>query len=481
MIRLIQLVFLFVAFICCAVPLAVGPDPSPPPLAAFETAVRAKFAPVAAPSGFRVAAAFVEQAEATLSDSELSCRIVGHYGAAQTRDRSWIVHAGPNTRVVGYSSSAGPAGAVLNLRGSNSDGLLNRQLTLPRPVVAGDALIVVSGAPAGSFSSIDEAMAVVFVNYPVNSSLLRPPAIGNSELTRWFRTLGPIPEDFADFRRCPSVIDLSRIYAPGGPINPNAWGAAPPSLAELRASLRRFSGDVIDGWPAAYHSPSKQHKGYGTFFAGEVSTALLLCCSTLGTFEERRDLALALVQRGIDQIGALADGRVLYPNGGHCQGRKALVIFAGHLMDMEPFYNPTPYVGNVFQEDDCYKPGTWWFGSDWTVTWGFRKEAPYDGRLFANPPSTWGDRNAPNHDSWNWLAGYMSQVVPCQVGTATVMTLLGREKEMGGLVQMVRQFMKGPPPAADAAMRAVGQDVPWGTDYAGPTGFASTAWKLWAR
>jgi len=72
-------------------------------------------------------------------------------------------------------------------------------------------------------------------------------------------------------------------------------------------------------------------------------------------------------------------------------------------------------------------------------------------------------------------------LLPAQVGTALAMTLIGREREMGPMVQMVRQFMQGPPAEADAALRAVGHQIPWGQDYATPVGFCATAWKLYGH
>lgn len=423
----------------------------------------------------------VEQTAQVLSDSELSVTVVGHYDAMQTRDKSWLVQVGPNTRVTAYLSSHGAVGAALNLRGFNGQDVLQKQLALPQAVTAGDALVVVSASPPGTFSSTDEAMAVVFVPFALQPGLLRGPAIGDGFLPRFFR-VNPISEAMVDMARCPSVIDMDRIYKPIGPIDPAGWGAARPTVARLLAEIGKFSGEVVDGWPVHSYAPSKQHNGYGTFFAGQTSTALCLVMSTLPV-EERRPLALALAQRGIDQIGATCDGRFLYPLGGHCQGRKALVLLVGHLLGVEEICAVSAIFPNKFQEDG-YKitePSAWWFGAGWKASWAFAREAPWDGRLLANHPSTWGDRNAPQHDTWNWLFGYFGQVVPSQVGTALAMTLIGREREMGPMVQMVRQFMQGPPAEAEAALRAAGHQIPWGKDYATPAGFCATAWMLYGH
>lgn len=424
-------------------------------------------------------AAVTPRGPQVLSDSELSVTVSGHLNAVQTRDKSWLVQVGPDTRIVSYASSAGAVGAVLNLRGYSQVNPLTQQVAFGTRVVPSDALILVSGQNTGSSSSVDESMAVCFVAYSIGPGCLRPPAMGNSEATRWLRDLGPIHENMVDMARCPSVVDIGAIYMPRGPVNPNGWAAAPPTVDGILAEIGKFSGDYIDGWGVAYTAPSKQHKGYGTFFSGQVSTAMVMLVSTL-PLEDRRKIALALVQRGIDHIGAMVDGRVLYPLGGHCQGRKALVMLVGHLMDIQCFADLS-WTPPVFQEDICYRPRQWWFGAGWTVGWAYARESPWNGELLVNPPSTWGDRNSPTHSSWNWLFGYYGQVVPSQVGTALAIQLMGREREMGGMVQAVRQFMQGPPAAAQAQLRAAGHDIPWGQDYAVPAGFCATAWKLYGH
>lgn len=422
-----------------------------------------------------------------LSEGELSVTVVGHYGAAQTRDKSWIVQTGPNTRITAYNSSSGSAGAVINLRGNNTQSVLDMQLTLPRSVLAGHALIVVSEewpVNGATWSNIDEAMAVVFVPYPVSSDMLRPPAIGDGFLPWFFRIAAPIYETQVDMSRCPSVIDFAEIYQPGGSINPNGWGAAPPTMNALLNDLggiREFSGELVDGWPVASHSPNRQHIGYGTYFSGQVSTSLCFMASTK-PLEERRAVALAIVQRGLDQIGATCDERVLYPSGGHCAGRKALVIVAGQLLNVEAFCNPSWFFPNTFSEDLGYflrHPSAWWFGEGWTAGWAFALSPISNGSQLVNHPSTWGDPNSPNHSTFAWQFTYIQQVVPAQVGTALVMRLMNREAEMGAMCQMVNQWMRGPSQAANAALQGIGYNVPWGTDYATPAGFTAEAYRLY--
>lgn len=418
----------------------------------------------------------------TYSDRSISVTISGHLGAVQCRDKTWMIQVGPNTRVVSYTSSQGSAGAALNIRGFNGADIVGMQLPANKQVYATDALVVVSQSPAGSFSTVDEAMGVVFVPFEVvgQPPMFHGPLIGDGFLPRFFRN-APILESQMDMDRCPSVINFASIYQPGGPVNPSAWGAAPPSIEVLLSEMGRFNGDYIDGWPVASYAPLTQHMGYGTFYAGQVSTALCVMCSTL-PLEQRRLLAYAIVQRGLDQIGSICDGRVLYPLGGHCAGRKALIIVAGHLLKVEAFCHPSAFFPNTLQEDRGYfikQPSAWWFGAGWTAGWAFNTSPGFNGDQLINHPSTWGDPNSPTHSTFGWCFRYITQVVPAQVGTALVMKLMNRESEMGPMCQMVRQWMGPIPEAAATTLNQIYGTIPWGDDYAVPFDFCATAYKLY--
>jgi hypothetical protein len=411
----------------------------------------------------------------TLSDRSLSVVIDGHLGAVQTRDKSWLVQVGPNTQILSYASTGGPVGAALNLPGNNGADPLGMSVPAGQPVFAGDALILVAGALPGAPSSVSEAMAVVFVPYAVAEGMLRPPCQGNHWYVRNVMRAEPLYEGQCLMSRCPPIVDLDQLYQPIGPINPAAWGSAPPTIDGLLADMGRMSGDYGSGWNVAGFAPHTQHRGYGTFYAGQVSTALLMALSTKDE-GQRKAMMLALVQRGIDEIGAVVDGKVGYPSGGHCQGRKALVIFAGHMLGVDLYAKPSNIFPNVFQEDLGYPMVNWWAGG-WTVGWAFSTNPSFNGSMLAQSPDTWGARFPPLHDTWNWMFAYYGQVLPCQVGTALAMHLIGREAEMGNLNAAVHQFMKGPTREVADALTAAGHAIAWGSDYAVPTGFCAEAYR----
>lgn len=422
----------------------------------------------------------------TLTTSQISVVIEGHFGKARTRDGGWIVHV-PQTgaRILEYSTSDGSAGAVLNLRGNANVEIQNQNLSMPQNVTTRDALIVAStynssqgreqywSAPGRS--AVDEMMAVVFVPYVAQPNLLRPPAVGNNWLARFFRG-HPIPEAAVDVARLPSVIDIEAMG-----INWQLWGHQRPSIQYLTGMLGAFGGDCFDGWSTDTKTPDFQHPGYGSYYSGVVSQALVSLCST-DSDEDKRPLAIAVAQRGLDLVGVFADGRYNYPNGGHAQGRKALLIMCGYLLKVRPFEDPNRFIGLKFQEDGAFRAGTWWFGGGWDAVWGFKTNPPFNGEGFATPPSTWGDPHSPTHSTFAWTTAYMNQVCGSQVGTAVAMHLCGLGDEMGvSYMRMITQWMEGPPQSAINELAAAGIEYAWGTDYGPDRGrtFCSTAWQLY--
>ena len=431
----------------------------------------------------------IAQAAQTLTDRQLSVTIVGHLGAVQTRDKSWIVQVPLNgsCQITQISSSAGPWFAALNIPGNENTDIHSVVFPLPHSVVPGDALVALSGSAGGNSmpairfaptsSAVDEAMAIVFVPYAVSPGLLRPPALGRrtNPIVHFFRTFGPIPEAMVQLDKLPSVIDLATL-----PVDWTAWGSYVPTFQNTLDLWGggRFCGDLYDGWRAADRVPWTQHQGYGTYYVGAMSTSMLMLCTT-APVAAKAPLAFALVQNGLDQVGAFADGRFLYPLGGHCWGRKTPIVLAGHLMGIEPFLNVSNYVGPQFAEDSLFTT-TWWFGgTNWTAGWQFARG---EFNNLPNPPSTWGDPNSPSHATFGWAVAYMGQVVPAQIGTALAAKLMGYGDSLNpALIRMVDQFVRGPPPAAIQQLLAAGiAPLGWGTDYAVPTGFALQSWKRYS-
>lgn len=494
----IRLAVLFAFFACCAAPPGepvISPTAPPPAIdvAGFTRALHAKLQPV----GFAAFAAPVPRAAETLTEGQLSIEVEGHLGVQHCRDGSWLVQVpATGARVTKIASAGGPWFAGLNIPGTNNVGLHEMTVRLPLPVSPCDALVLGSGLggtpsprPAARWNAVggtvDEATAVVFVAYPVEGvgPLFCPPAIGSAAnpILRGLRgEWGTIPEGVLSWGLLPSIVDLATVYGPGG-LDPNAWGATPPTIAGQLASHGKFSGDIYGEWLCAGRVPYTSHSGYGTFFAGDVSTSMLLCCSTL-PLEQKQPLVHALCQRAIHDIGRAADGCYLYPSGGHCWGRVPPMVLFGVLSGLDIFANPSPVLGERFPEWNGLQSGLWWTGdAAFNVRWLFSFG---DTAGLKDHPSLWGDPNSPTHSTFGWAVGYMAQVIPAQIGSACAIQLLNGERFAPRLVQACRQQMRGPSPAAQAALAAAGNgrlNEWWGKDYAVPFGFAAACWRRYAQ
>lgn len=475
-----------------------GEIPPPPASVSIAEAFAGAAAATAVPAMMRAAAA--PPAEQTLTMGECSLTIAGHLGAVQTPDGGWIVQVpDAGAAIVAYSGGPGGGGCVVNWPGNlNSDyggpPPTSLQLTLPRPVVPEDAAIVASGAQTpgargaypyafGGRSVCDQAMPVVFVRWPATAGVLRPPAFGAGWLARFFRSM-PVAEDALHFERLPSVIDMDAL-----PVDWSAWGAGKTSIDYALALTRPFCGEFFGGWSTDGFTPDQQWPGYGREVASVQSIASLWLCSTAPP-AVKRALAIAEAQIGFDLVGAFADGRRMINGGGHAAGRKAPVIWFGHMLGVDLIADPTAVLGPVFQEDQAWFAApavqSAWFFEGWRNGWRFKpeNEGPLmSGALLRQSPATWGDFEAAGHNTWGWAVnGYLEHSCGAQVGTALAMRLIGRTREWSAAADgMIAQFMAGPPAAARDALTAAGCRVVWGRDWhpGRGAGTQAAAWRVY--
>lgn len=379
----------------------------------------------------------------------------------------------------------GLAGAVWNPRGTNLSNAIHSS-TLPRRGQAGDILVLASPSTGPSRdaywpgvegrSSCDEMMVVSFVNHPPEGTL-RAYACGDGALVRLGRGLGPIhvARVEANLHLLPNLIDIDLL-----PIDWTSWGQGKPTLDYYERLFGAFRGELYDGWSTDTKTPDSQHPGYGREVALVTSQALCMLCSTAPRAAKLR-LATLMVQAGLDLLGAYADGRnTASPENGHSQGRKALCVLAGMLLDVPILRDPTALFGPVFNEDGAYyarSPYAWWQG--WQYGW-----LPHGTQRFTHKhPSEWTTHD--RGEAWG-LRSYGPHCWGANVGTALAMRLMGLEREMGtAFCGMIRQWMSGPDALAigsNAVMQAAGVDLPWGTDYSvsRAVGFCAEAYRKYA-
>lgn len=329
------------------------------------------------------------------------------------------------------------------------------------------------------YSAIDEAMAIVVVPYGGlvsngSAQLIRPPAIGsptNPSIATLRAT--PLIFDNATIDAIPHVVDIDNL--------PTTWGAFGNARPNIDTYLDRwvgFCGELWKGWGTASWTPSQQHPGYGAAMSALTSESLLLVVSQ-DDGEKRRELARRMTQWGVDLLGAFLSGRDDKCDGGHMQGRKALVVLSGYLLQM-PWENPTPLFPGQFNEDEqFYTASPAW---PWGWPYGYRGHSDYAWNL-SSPISSW------NTAVLYYLPRYFGQeVMGTQIGCAVAMRILGLTDEMGvGHYGMVSQWMEGPSASDLAAMAAVSTSPPlsgilWGTSYSiggGPQDFGRAAWEAY--
>jgi len=355
----------------------------------------------------------------------------------------------------GATTTNGTAYSVKNPTGVGEAPILT-QLANGTVLLPGDSVVVLSSSTAGGPAN-DEAMAIVFVPFALDPSQLRPPAIGNAAhpVIAYLRQ-NPLYVPGDVLSRVPSVIDVDAL-----PVAWGAWNKAKPTIAASAARFSDFCGELWDGWGTHFNTPSAQHPGYGRSMSFEVSRALVLACSTYPV-EQKLELLYNLVQWGLDLIGPFLSGRNDKANGGHMQGRKALIIFSGHLLN-QPWVNPDAYLpAGSFQENEAFFDGLSLLTAP-AFPWGWRygyicysdNIGLYDLHL---PVAQWD--LTPHRPAWG-LWSYCHAVAGTQLGAGLAMELIGRKAEMGlAHAGFLEQWMDTPPAGAIADMAARGISVP---------------------
>lgn len=379
---------------------------------------------------------------------------------------SWqAVNPVPVNDNVPYTSLV-PTGTFLQEKDSLVVGFTWSTRPSPTPYSANDEIFALVVVPYGS---LDNSQA---------STRLRPTAIGNpsNSVVNTIRST-ELLFDNATIDALPSVIDLDTIAAhlPSG-----VWGTfgnSRPDIDDYITWFSRFCGELWTGWGSASYTPSQQHPGYGAAMASMTGEGLMLAVSTEDA-AKRRELARRMSQWGIDLMGAFASGRADRADGGHYQGRKALIVLALHLL--ESAFDATTLFPGQFNEDLQFPTGSpaWVWG--WPYGYVGKTEQPCN---LSDPIASW------NASAVYYLPQYFQQeVCGTQVGCAVAMNILGLREKMGAAhYGMMAQFMEGPTAENQALMTARSASlgtIHWGKTYSlagshgsgGPWNMGDAAW-----
>jgi hypothetical protein len=338
-------------------------------------------------------------------------------------------------------------------------------------------LFVRSPRPSGVTSNNDDAMAIVVVPYAVDPSeaatRIRPSAIGDpSNPTIAAHRATEFLFNTTAANNIPSVIDVDAL--------PTTWGTFAnnrPVVTDYQARFALFCGELWTSWGVASQLPSQQHPLYGRTMASLVSEALLLVVST-DNAAQRKTLAFRMTQWGVDLYGAYVSGRNDQVDGGHYQGRLALVVLAGHMLGVSAMLNATTtFPGQFCEPEQFYEASPAWV---WGWNYGYKGRTEFPTNI-ADPIASWS-----TNPTIFYLTGYFEHFCGVQLGTSLAMRILDRVDEMGAAQDgMMAQWMEGPGATNLAAMAtrdASLASISWGTSYSAynATEFAKAAWETYA-
>jgi|GEM_PF-5506186 len=287
--------------------------------------------------------------------------------------------------------------------------LLQGEQDFPLYVSANSSVVsTISLEPAQTRPSISDASVLTVL--PYNTSPMpgdfRPPYVGTDKTLKWN----------AD------EINWGSLPAFNQP-------ASTPNPDEVIKSLERL-------WLLNEHTsrgrsihPSNNMREYGRDLSKDLQTALLTCLTDIDSGKKRR-IATEIVQKGIDIFGCLENGMNYPANGGHNQGMKAPLLFAGWILNDNNILwwsDKENYDG--FQEDEST-----FYVSEAEIEMTNSNDWRPDDRAFPVPyllsdigMPEWGIR----HDRYafldnkNWKATYRNTTGSATIGHALCIMLLG--------------------------------------------------------
>lgn len=360
---------------------------------------------------------------------------------------SAVVVRGWTPAVQGLGTSSMVNGAQKNVRGAEHHASPNtyaRQGVDARNTVNYDP--AVTFAPNGTLS-VNDVLVIATSAPVVNVDRVRPDyhPVPSRSWTDWQMTLTCVDE-------APTADDF-RPNAIGDPAQRQKkkfsqiqWQLLPSmflSAAEhggnagdhVKRVFANFCGDLLDGWTSDSMAPNFQHPGYGRWMGADVSDALLYVMSD-APLADRQLACKRLLQWGIDLWGAFRDGRSNDANGGHGQGRKPLIILAGHLFADAAMVDPGATVGaGKFWERWAYYsegPANFWGGTR-KSTYGNTVTPGYSG---SSPSYNYQDKLPSDGTYWTQVSGgtlfkedYVMKNANNMLGVMLAMGAIGRLRE----------------------------------------------------
>lgn len=203
--------------------------------------------------------------------------------------------------------------------------------------------------------------------------------------------------------------DLRRDRLPTLPIP----AGASPEWAQFERYLERPWIDHISSWLLQNTGPSENQVNYGREFSRITSIASLMLMLEVPP-AQKETLLLRFVQLGIDLHGLAQAGRHWTADGGHWNGRKWPILFAGILLDDAQFAEQA--ARTLFSEDQQTYYGNGWHGQTalYQMVNHTGRRTPYEEKA----PATWDAQDRRSE-------GYRIVVSGGLPGTALAVQLMG--------------------------------------------------------
>ena len=193
---------------------------------------------------------------------------------------------------------------------------LNAARTMPLYVPAGSSLLSCESYVETRGPQIKTTAILTVLDAPAPDGSFRPPYMLKDKTIRWNKS----DLDYSILRRLPKP--SGNQYTP----------------AEVAAKLERPWIEINPDWSGSHILPDLHYRTMtdtsGTY--GREMTAMMgyaaLTLQLDYTDEEKEDLLIYTVQRGLDIYGAAKEGATWSANGGHSQGRKLPLLMAGAVL-----------------------------------------------------------------------------------------------------------------------------------------------------
>lgn len=288
----------------------------------------------------------------------------------------------------------------------------------------GSSLVsTISHPQPGQLPQLETCAVLTCLPTPPPKDAFRPPYCGRDKQCRWLA----------------SELDLGRLASL--PALPGA-----PTPAELLPRFERTWLDHVAGWTGRFLHPRENMPDYGRDIADLVGIAGLVL-QLDHPDPDKRPLAIALTQLGIDLYGIASNGGRFVADGGSGSGRKFPVLFAGALLSDRTLLAFVRDQKNAFAEDvqtfhvEETRPGVW--------NRGYGDYGPDDAGL-----PEWGNQHAddPSFDRKQWTSDPFRRCCTANVwhGFVLATRIMGLREQWGhpALFDYVDRYMQVEPAGA---------------------------------